>query len=185
MTFQEWAQSLDPKVWAKNDIAYAKLAWDEGRQELEAKHHELHNLNTTICDFAKVQAAKIKELEAIDENWKKIVGVSDYDRTLRHLNKIKELEAKVDSLMLEYCPSDMTSEQYQNWEKHQAAFLYKGYWIVRSSRVEGNNTIFRIKAGRDDDYSLHHGSFDNKKAAMAWLDRYIKWERIGYESIRC
>jgi hypothetical protein len=35
--FQTWAQSIDQKVWAKNDIHYAKLAWDESRKELEAE----------------------------------------------------------------------------------------------------------------------------------------------------
>ena len=34
--FQTWAQSIDPKVWSKNDLHYSKLAWDEGRKELEA-----------------------------------------------------------------------------------------------------------------------------------------------------
>tara|TARA_R110000744_G_scaffold85683_3_gene167407 strand:+ start:144 stop:356 length:213 start_codon:yes stop_codon:yes gene_type:complete len=44
--FQTWAQSIDPKVWSKNDLHYSKLAWDEGRKELEAavrKHKaEIH-----------------------------------------------------------------------------------------------------------------------------------------------
>jgi len=29
------------------------------------------------------------------------------------------LQAKVDSLMLEYCPDEMTREQLDNWGKHQ------------------------------------------------------------------
>ena len=31
----------------------------------------------------------------------------------------QELENKIDSLMLEYCPDEMTKEQIENWEKHQ------------------------------------------------------------------
>ncbi len=35
---------------------------------------------------------------------------------------VKECEAKqaqIDALMLEYCPDEMTTEQIDNWEKHQ------------------------------------------------------------------
>jgi hypothetical protein len=37
-------------------------------------------------------------------------------RLRRH---IRALEAKVDQLMLEYCPDEMTEEQKVNWAKHQ------------------------------------------------------------------
>ena len=33
--------------------------------------------------------------------------------------KNEDLQAKIDALMLEYCPDDMTEEQMKNWEKHQ------------------------------------------------------------------
>lgn len=29
------------------------------------------------------------------------------------------LQAQVDRLMLEYCPDEMTEEQFENWAKHQ------------------------------------------------------------------
>jgi len=32
------------------------------------------------------------------------------------------LQSKIDSLMLEYCPDEMTEEQIENWEKHQVLF---------------------------------------------------------------
>ena len=31
----------------------------------------------------------------------------------------KKLQAKIDSLMLEYCPNKMAQEQKENWAKHQ------------------------------------------------------------------
>ena len=34
-------------------------------------------------------------------------------------NKVLSLRAKIDSLMLEYCPDEMTPEQIKNWENHQ------------------------------------------------------------------
>ncbi len=42
----------------------------------------------------------------------------------RIFNKNKELQAKVDSLMLEYCPEEMTREQIKEWKRHQVP--YKG-----------------------------------------------------------
>lgn len=33
--------------------------------------------------------------------------------------KIAALEAQIDSLMLEYCPDEMTKEQFDNWAAHQ------------------------------------------------------------------
>jgi hypothetical protein len=29
------------------------------------------------------------------------------------------LQAKLDALMLEYCPDEMTPEQIENWQRHQ------------------------------------------------------------------
>ncbi len=29
------------------------------------------------------------------------------------------LQAKIDALMLEYCPNEMTKEQIENWKRHQ------------------------------------------------------------------
>ena len=35
--------------------------------------------------------------------------------------EVAEKQAKIDALMLEYCPDDMTTEQIANWERHQRA----------------------------------------------------------------
>lgn len=39
--------------------------------------------------------------------------------TVRQQDKIAALEAKIDALMLEYCPDEMTKEQLGNWAAHQ------------------------------------------------------------------
>jgi len=33
--------------------------------------------------------------------------------------EIESLKAKIDALMFEYCPDEMTPEQLKNWEAHQ------------------------------------------------------------------
>jgi len=51
---------------------------------------------------------------------------SHNDLVIRKSDRITELsvqlahaEAKIDALMLEYCPDEMTPEQVENWGKHQ------------------------------------------------------------------
>lgn len=46
------------------------------------------------------------------------------DMALNRINEqskqIEALQARIDELMLEYCPDEMTQEQTQKWAKHQA-----------------------------------------------------------------
>ena len=34
--------------------------------------------------------------------------------------RVRSMQAKIDSLMLEYCPDEMTPEQIKNWERSQS-----------------------------------------------------------------
>ena len=47
--------------------------------------------------------------------------VKEFPEMLERFAKLVSdpLEAKIDELMLEYCPDEMTEEQYENWAKHQ------------------------------------------------------------------
>ena len=44
---------------------------------------------------------------------------SDYELMLE--SQIEGMQAKIDMLMLEFCPDEMTEEQLANWEIHQKA----------------------------------------------------------------
>lgn len=39
------------------------------------------------------------------------------------LEERKAMQAKIDALMLEFCPGEMTAEQVENWASHQKAAL--------------------------------------------------------------
>ena len=42
------------------------------------------------------------------------------DTSLAHVStEVAALQARIDALMLEYCPDEMTPEQVANWAKHQ------------------------------------------------------------------
>jgi len=49
--------------------------------------------------------------------WESICVDPGYPNCL--ICEVERLEAKVDSLMLEYCPDEMTPEQVAEWGKHQ------------------------------------------------------------------
>lgn len=43
----------------------------------------------------------------------------------------KAKQAQIDSLMLEYCPDDMTEEQIENWRKYQVSGRdeHSAWWV--------------------------------------------------------
>lgn len=45
--------------------------------------------------------------------------VFDKDELLVLKRDYDALQAQIDRLMLEYCPDEMTDEQFENWAKHQ------------------------------------------------------------------
>jgi hypothetical protein len=47
---------------------------------------------------------------------------------------------------------------------------YEGYWIIRNP----TRNRFRVKANRQDDYALHHSSFDRRDEAREWIDNLNK-----------
>ena len=51
------------------------------------------------------------------EATKNFANLAFYEDVLKELNA---RQARIDALMLEYCPDDMTKEQFDNWAKHQS-----------------------------------------------------------------
>lgn len=47
-------------------------------------------------------------------------AIREFNKDIIEFNKEKgALQAKIDQLMLEYCPEEMTPEQIEDWGKHQ------------------------------------------------------------------
>lgn len=52
-------------------------------------------------------------------------AIREFNKDIIEFNKEKgALQAKIDQLMLEFCPEEMTQEQIENWEKHQKPSEY-------------------------------------------------------------
>lgn len=56
-----------------------------------------------------------------------------YQQDKRWREKCDGLQAKIDALMLEYCPNEMTPQQIKEWERHQKA-------VPRVSKQTPNGT---------------------------------------------
>lgn len=95
-------------------------------RQMAQEHHDLKKL-------CRKQNARIDELEDACANWldrelKAIERGNRLDDEVKRGvqlwrvkdNKVKELQARIDALMLEFCPDDMTNEQLSNWATNQA-----------------------------------------------------------------
>lgn len=57
--------------------------------------------------------------KASDDKWDEQIRNSPQARLRDALATISRLEARIDALMLEYCPDEMTQAQMENWASHQ------------------------------------------------------------------
>lgn len=45
--------------------------------------------------------------------------IKDFNTILVNRSDYVAMQAKIDALMLEFCPDEMSKEQLENWAKHQ------------------------------------------------------------------
>ena len=88
------------------------------------------------------------------------MGFSDGRRLReRRLATYAELQAKIDALMLEYCPEDMTPEQFENWENNQVV-----------GRASGADDLLRQLKANDDRIDNLSRSIDEQIATLGTRD---------------
>ena len=82
------------------------------------------------CGYPNCKAGKVSEQEKwILEQSEAIVRMGARISQLENLlieaakteQQLAAAQAKIDELMLEYCPEEITQEQVAEWEKHQVA----------------------------------------------------------------
>jgi len=64
------------------------------------------------------------------------IPLYQYDQFAQVISERDALQAKLDRLMLEYCPEDMSKEQMAEWEKHQRV-VPEGWELVPVDPTEG------------------------------------------------
>ena len=60
-------------------------------------------------------------LDINDEEYNVLIRLLNH--ALEAHDKIASLQAKIDELMLEYCPNEMTDDQLHNWAKFQMLYM--------------------------------------------------------------
>ena len=96
-------------------------SWDKARAKIVEYLHKYNNEvdNSPILDSGEEFK---KWLGSKTLSWALSVSTVQNMETAWNAANCKEIEslqAKIDSLMLEYCPNEMTKDQIDNWEKHQ------------------------------------------------------------------
>ena len=71
------------------------------------------------ADRAEVERLEKALASSCDDARKEIYGCCPGNKELALQAKVERLEARIDALMLEYCPDEMTAEQKANWAEHQ------------------------------------------------------------------
>jgi hypothetical protein len=67
-----------------------------------------------------MSTVKTYTINDLSEKFKAGEGLHDeYVRLIDYKQDTEALQAQIDSLMLEYCPKEVTKEQMDNWAKHQ------------------------------------------------------------------
>ena len=73
----------------------------------------------TLPEQARAMAGRLRDLVA--REWSAVGTCDEAAALLVSLAEAMEADqAKIDALMLEYCPDDMTPEQREEWARHQS-----------------------------------------------------------------
>lgn len=121
MNFEEWwdrlsKDGLEKRTGVEMCRVIAHMAWAAARKTEEQKFFEpgfkLKDLVDRLFAAAKHsrQFGRANNSPLLNEAAIEIASL----RTEK-----AALQAKIDSLMMEYCPSEMTAEQIEEWGKHQ------------------------------------------------------------------
>lgn len=72
-------------------------------------------------DKRLADAERALEVQNIFDNTSVKIAHDNLDRITALEQQLAAAKAKIDSLILEYCPEEMTPDQIAEWEKHQVA----------------------------------------------------------------
>lgn len=114
----------------RNDAAQSRW-WDSAHEALEQWRQAIRDMEAAI-DAAQPQASTTLEEAAsharvcsgLAEQYKSdpvlFAALTDAAAIIRDLRSaVAAKQARIDALMLEYCPDEMTPEQVAEWARHQ------------------------------------------------------------------
>ena len=89
---------------------------EKNRVQFENSKLNMENIKNLLNEAYEDNSAKQRVIEELKYE---IDGMTDENQTQKVLNN--HLQFLLDSIMLEYCPNEMTEEQMENWKKAQRA----------------------------------------------------------------
>lgn len=141
-------------------------------------HSSVTHIETLREQLKDCSAAFDKQQEALDRNAEQLAALrkdaSSKWAFLEWRDRAEKAEAKIDALMFEYCPEEMTEEQVNEWKKHQ----------LRKEKDEGANkdTGYEYTDGYEDGYKA---GMEEKKPWVGLTDEdkeecLAKWAELGW-----
>lgn len=114
------------------------------------------------------------ELSAKEEICKRLIGLSDDQLKLLESarRRNERLQAKIDSLMMEYCPEDMTEEQIAEWEKHQTTVKFPLEKILEEARKSPEYWKESFKLEQEAN-KLLQAAYDQKKEELDSMSKTL------------
>ena len=102
--------------------------YDRLKQQLAAKDAELEVERLRLAACGVVALANTRDsankARSMDPQYRS-ASLGDVERAvdaeMDYREQLAAKQARIDELMLEYCPNEMTEEQLEEWSKHQRA----------------------------------------------------------------
>lgn len=132
---------------------------DELEEEVQSLLAENENLKKEFEGQGYIQARQARQLMQKSDEMDRLKAyyehtlkrLDEYEGTpceqLRHKKEVERLQAQIDSLMLEFCPDEMTPEQERQWgESQRPAFTDPDEYIHINSyeaMLDRNKRIYR------------------------------------------
>ena len=116
----ELAQALNAAVDMTNLCGRAMARAEDAEAKLAQAQEKMGMYERDCTRLVGREAALDKELETL--GLKYYAGAYHNLRAEAAEAKLKQAQAKIDALMLEYCPDEMTPEQMAEWERHQKSY---------------------------------------------------------------
>lgn len=124
------------------------VQWADECGLTKGQHWNRENMTTAfMTDFATMARADLEATiaeQAAELEVLRVAHRAHEDSNLKMLAKLKQqahelesLQCKIDALMLEYCPDEMTEEQKVEWARHQRPVSDQRREAARRITIQG------------------------------------------------
>ncbi len=110
----------DLLIDCRDKLAEKEREVKDARQGARAVIAAMRRRWAALHDLPQVVDDEMRAAEAFVLAWRDRAKKAEADAAALRVD-LAERQAKIDRIMLEYCPDEMTQEQIAEWERHQRA----------------------------------------------------------------